>query len=123
MKMPQSKGKVALILIINFVVIFALYIIGVTFIPLATMIIYTVILAVTSFGYVIYNRGFSRKNVTLDMLPDEWPPEKKTDFIEDGKRRLENSKWVLTVLIPLMGICAYELIDIYLMPHFQKWLG
>jgi len=121
--MPQSKGKVALILIINFVVIFALYIIGVTFIPLATMIIYTVILAVTSFGYVIYNRGFSRKNVTLDMLPDEWPPEKKTDFIEDGKRRLENSKWVLTVLIPLMGICAYELIDIYLMPHFQKWLG
>jgi len=123
MKLPEKKGKVALILVINFIVIFALYFIGVTLIPLATMIIYTVVLAVTSFGYVIYNRGFSRKNVTLDMLPDEWPPEKKTEFIEDGRRRMENSKWVLTVLLPLIAICAYELIDIYVMPTFNKWLG
>ena len=57
------------------------------------------------------------------MLPDEWSPEKKTEFIEDGKRRLENSKWVLLVLIPLIGVFAYELIDIYIMPYFQNWLG
>jgi len=123
MKLPESKGKIALILLANFIVIFALYVVGVTFIPLTTMIIYTVALAVTAFGYVIYNRGFSRKNVTLDMLPDEWAPEKKTEFIEDGKRRLERSKWVLTVLIPLLGVFAYELMDIYLMPYLQSCMG
>ena len=119
MKLPEKKWKIALIVLVNFVIFIALYLTGVAFAPLATMIIYTVALAVTAFGYVIYNRGFSRKNVTLDMLPDEWPPEKKTEFIEDGKRRLENSKWVLTVLIPLIGVFAYEFIDIYIV---EKWL-
>ena len=123
MKLPQSKGKIALILLVNFIVIFGLYIVGVTFIPLPTMIIYTVALTVTAFGYVIYNRGFSRKNVTLEMLPEDWPPEKKTEFIEDGRRRMENSKWVLTVLIPLIGVIAYEMMDIYVMPQLQSCMG
>ena len=123
MKLPEKKGKIALILLANFILIFAVYLIGVAFAPLVTIAVYTVALSVTAFGYVIYNRGFSRKNVTLDMLPDEWSPEKKTEFIEDGKRRLENSKWVLLVLIPLIGVFAYELIDIYIMPYFQNWLG
>ena len=118
MKLPNEKRKVALIVFVNFIVLFALYLTGVTFFPLVTMVIYTVALAAAAFGYVIYNRGFSRKNVTLDMLPNEWSPEKKTEFIEDGKRRLEKSKWVLTVLLPLIGIFAYEFIDVYVV---ERW--
>ena len=118
MKLPQKKGKIALIVFVNFIVLFALYLTGVAFFPLVTMVVYTVALAAAAFGYVVYNRGFSRKNVTLDMLPNEWPPEKKTEFIEDGKRRLEKSKWVLTVLLPLIGVFAYEFIDVYIV---EKW--
>jgi hypothetical protein len=84
-----------------------------------TFIIYTAFLAICAFGYVIYNRGFSRKGVTIDMLPPEWTPEKKTEFIEDGKRRLEKSKWVLTVLIPLIAIYAYEAIEIFIIPKLS----
>jgi len=109
----------ALILIGNFIILFGLYMVGVSLVPIPTMIVYTVLLAVTSFGYVIYNRGFSRRGITIDMLPDEWPPEKKTEFIEDGQRRFENSKWVLLILLPLIGIFAYEVIDIFIV---SKWL-
>ena len=41
--------------------------------------------------YVIYNRGFSRKGVTKDMLPDDWSDDKKESFIEDGKRSEEHT--------------------------------
>ena len=119
MKMPKQNWKTALLLIGNFIILFGLYMVGVKLRPIPTMIIYTALLAVTAFGYVIYNKGFSKRNITMDMLPDEWSPEKKTEFIEDGQRRFEKSKWVLLILLPLIGIFAYEIIDIYII---SKWL-
>ena len=119
MKMPKKNWQIFLVLICNFIILFGIYMVGVNYAPIPTMAIYTAILAVTAFGYVIYNRGFSRKNVTIDMLPDDWPPEKKTEFIEDAQRRFESSKWVLLILLPLIGIFAYEIIDIYII---SKWL-
>lgn len=104
----------------NFIVFFALYMVGMHLNATVTFMIYTFVLAAFAFGYVIYNRGFSRRKVTLDMLPPEWPPEKKTEFIEDGKRRLEKSKWALTVLLPLILIYAYEVIEIYVIPKLQS---
>ena len=56
--------------------------------------------------YVIYNRGFSGKNVTPDMLPDTMTLEEKQQFIEDCKQRLQKSKWVLTILIPIVLVSA-----------------
>ncbi len=123
MKLPESKKKIALIVLVNFIVFFALYLVGVRINAYVTFIIYTVLFGVTVIGYIIYNRGFTRKNVTLDMLPEEWPPEKKTEFIEDGKRRIEKSKWVLTIMLPMVAIYAYELIDIYVMPIVMHWIG
>ena len=123
MKLPESKKKIALIVLVNFIVFFTLYLVGVRINAYVTFIIYTVLFGVTVIGYIIYNRGFTRKNVTLDMLPEEWPPEKKTEFIEDGKRRIEKSKWVLTIMLPMVAIYAYELIDIYVMPIVMHWIG
>ena len=118
----SKKTKYALVLIANFIVLFVLYLIFVRLSATVTFTVYSVLFAGFSFTYVIYNRGFSRNKVTLDMLPDEWPPEKKTDFIEDAKRRLERSKWMLTVIMPLIGIYAYELIDIFVVPTVVKFL-
>ena len=123
MKLPESKKKIALIILANFIVFFVLYLVGVRLNAYVTFLVFTVLFGVTVIGYIIYNRGFTRKNVTLDMLPEEWPPEKKTEFIEDGKRRLEKSKWVLLVMLPMIGIYAYELIDIYVMPIVMQWFG
>ena len=116
MKKGNSKVTTLLLLIGNFIAFFALYILGMQFNATVTFIIYGVVLAGFSFTYVIYNRGFSRRRVTYDMLPQNWSEEQKTEFIEDGKRRLQKSKWMLTVIIPLVAIYAYEVIDIYVVP-------
>ena len=121
--MMTKKTKYAIILIVNFIVMFALYLIFVRMSATVTFIVYSAVFAGFSFAYVIYNRGFSRNKVTLDMLPDEWPPEKKTNFIEDAKRRIEKSKWMLTVIVPLIGIYAYELLDIFVVPTVIKFLN
>ena len=118
----SKKTKYAIILIVNFVVMLAMYLLFVRLSATVTFIVYSALFAGFSFTYVIYNRGFSRNKVKLDMLPDEWPPEKKTEFIEDAKRRLEKSKWMLTVIMPLIGIYAYELIDIFVVPTVVKFL-
>ena len=116
MKKGDNKVTTLLLLIGNFIAFFELYIVGMNLNATVTFIIYGVVLAGFSFTYVIYNRGFSRRRVTYEMLPMDWSEEEKTEFIEDGKRRMKKSKWMLTVIIPLVAIYAYEVIDIYIVP-------
>ena len=65
------------------------------------MFSYMIVLTVLIFVYIIYNRGFSRKGVTEEMLPPEWTYEQKREFIENGERRLEKSKWILVFIISI----------------------
>ena len=55
-----------------------------------TLTVYMVVAAATIFSYVIYNRGFSRKGLTPEMLPDTMTQEEKEEFIENGNRRLKS---------------------------------
>lgn len=117
MKKSNKHVKRVLILVGNFILLFALYMIGMHLNPEITFIVYSVLLAAFSFTYVIYNRGFSRRGVTVDMLPDDWPPEKKTEFVESAAYRMERSKWMLTILLPLIAIYGYEIMDLYVIPN------
>ncbi len=71
-------------------------------------------------AYVVYNRGFTRRNVTLEMLPDHWSAERKAEYIEDGRRRYEGSKWMLSVIIPLMIPIAFDAISLFTWPIIQN---
>jgi hypothetical protein len=71
-------------------------------------------------AYLIYNRGFTRKNITVEMLPDDWSTEKKEDFVSDGKRRFEKSKWMLSVLIPLLVTISIDAIYLFTWPMVQN---
>ena len=66
------------------------------------MFTYMIVLTVLMLVYIIYNRGFSRKGVTVDMLPSEWSYEQKREFIESGERRLQRSKWLLIFIISIL---------------------
>ena len=89
------------------------------FILYAYLAIETVAIA----AYVIYNRGFSRRGVTAEMLPDTMSAEEKCEFIADGERRLKKSKWMLTVLFPMIVIFMWEMIEIYLLDYIKALLG
>ncbi len=65
--------------------------------------------------YVIYNKGFSGKNITPEMLPDHMTPEQKQAFIEDSKRRLRSSRWMLTILVPILFTFAADLFYLFVL--------
>lgn len=80
---------------------------------------YMAALAALTLAYIIYNRGMSRNGVTVDMLPDEWSEEKKNDFVEDGKRRLHRSKWMLMLIIAFVITFAVEAVTLFVLPIFE----
>ncbi len=85
--------------------------------------VYLVLGTVSALGYVIYNRGFSRRGVTENMLPADWSDEKKKQFIEDGARRMKRSRWLLIVAFAILATLAVDMIELYVIPTFQGILG
>ena len=101
-----------LLLVFNTAVIFGFYQYMLTsryFLPV--LIIYMTVLALLLIAYVIYNRGFSRNGVTVDMLPDSMTNEEKVSFVEDALRRKKKSKWMLTLIFPFVFTFAFDAIS------------
>ena len=57
------------------------------------------------------------------MCPPEWPEDKKLEFVADGKRRIEKSKWMLTVILPLIAIYGYEVVDQFIIPAMKAFFA
>ena len=83
--------------------------------------IYAVIAAASVIGYVIYNRGFSRKGITREMLPPEWSEEAKTEFIEDAKRRSEKSSWLLVIAFAFLFTFAFDAFELFVINGLFKF--
>ena len=84
---------------------------------------YLVALTVFVAVYIIYNRAFARRNMTVEMLPDEWSSEEKLEFIEDGKRRLKKSSWMLMFIIGFIFTFAFDLFELYFIPWLDGMLS
>lgn len=74
-------------------------------------------------GYVIYNRGFSRRGLTPDMLPSEWSELKKRDYIEDGERRLKRSRPLLVIIVAFLFTFAVDILELYTLPLIMEALA
>ena len=81
---------------------------------------YWIVFAGFLIGYVAYNRAFTRKGVTTEMLPDSWSDEQKQEYVDDGVRRQEKSKWMLSVIIPLLVTIAADAIYLFTWPMIQN---
>ena len=124
----KRKLGYLLMVIVNTVIVFGLYYLMVDMSEKtknmlyfkAVFIVYAVLFTGLIVWYLIYNRALSRKGVTVDMLPDAWDDAKKHAFIEDGKRRMERSKWMLTMIIPFVFLMAYEVLNLYLLDSLKS---
>lgn len=76
---------------------------------------YIAIATASIISYVIYNRGFSRKGVTVDMLPAEWSDEEKQKFVDDAKERASKSRWLLIVIFALVFTFAFDAFEIFVL--------
>ena len=114
----KKNKKYILPLIVNTIAFFVIYTLLVSqggAIMMATLWVYFALTLGFSAAYVIYNRGFSRMNITPEMLPNSMSAEQKEEFIEDGKARLEISKWMLLIIFPLLMTFILDTLNIYIL--------
>lgn len=82
----------------------------------AVLTIYMGVTTALLVAYLVYNRGFSRRAITEEMLPPEWSDEKKCEFIDSAKARFHRSRWLLVVLSALFLVFVIDAIDIIILP-------
>ena len=114
----KKNKKYILPLVINTILFFGVYSVLVRQskgIMMATLWTYFALTIIFSFSYIIYNRGFSRMSVTPEMLPASMSAEEKEEFIENGKVRLEKSKWMLLIIFPLLMTFIFDIVGIFLL--------
>ena len=70
-------------------------------------------------AYVIYNRGFSGRGVTAEMLPDTMTEKEKDDYIADTAEREKKSKWMMTFIVPLLLALLIDLLDMYVLKNLS----
>ena len=113
-----SKGVLVLlaIVLVSSVIVYGTYRILIDRFYLSVLIAYMVIETAFILAYMIYNRGFSRKGVTRDMLPPDWSEEKKDEFIRSGEERLKGSRWMLVIILAFLFTFFAEIVELYFLP-------
>lgn len=118
-KAPVSKNakrKAILLIFFSLLSLVIYYGVGATNIPalqMGVMVAYMVAFGGMLAAYIIYNRAFSRKNITMDMLPDHWSADEKQSYIRDGEERMKKSQWMLMIIIPLLVTFAAEALYLF----------
>ena len=120
----QKNKRYMILLIVNTVVLMSLYtyLVRVSYLAMQiTLWTYLILTIGFSSAYIIYNRGFSRRGVTPDMLDDSMTSAEKEEYIADGETRLQRSKWMLTVIFPLVMTFCLDLFMLYIIePLFMN---
>ena len=113
----KKNKRYVLPLVLNTVIFFGLYsyLVNQPALMMPTLWVYFAVTSILCFSYVIYNRGFSRMKLTPDMLPDSMSAEEKRAFIEDGEKRIEKSKWMLTLIFPLLMTFILDILNMYIL--------
>ncbi|MBE6690225.1 MAG: hypothetical protein E7590_02955 [Ruminococcaceae bacterium] len=116
------------LLILNTVLFFGVYqallyyaaVTDQTFWSFAVMLFYLLLTLGFTLGYLIYNRFLYRKGLTPEQLPTAWSEQQKADFLADGNRRLERSKWMMTIILPLILTFLFDAIDLFFIDSFLR---
>ena len=119
-RLNRKKLGMLLLLVLITVVVYTVYRVlmrGPYFV--IGLALYMAITVVLIFGYLIYNRGMSRKGVTEEMLPPEWSEEEKKRFLEDGEARLRRSRWMLLPMLAFLFTFAIDAIELFVIPFFS----
>ena len=91
---------------------------------IGVMVTYACVGAGVLIAYIIYNRAFTRDNVTPEMLPDTMSEHEKVAFIRSGVERKRKSKWMIVVLFAAFTPLAIDFLILNVIPTlFGSLLG
>lgn len=120
---PEAKKRAA-ILVLNTLILTLIYFgtmgLEEPILSFAVTAGYWLAFAGFTIAYLMYNRGFTQKNITPEMLPDSWDAAKKAEYISKADERQKRSRWMLSVIIPIMVPIALDAIYLYTWPTIQN---
>ena len=127
-KSQRKNLRYIILLVGNTTIFFTVYrvllnvgeVTGETFYAFLSMILYMALLVGFSLAYLIYNRFFLQFNLTEEELPDTLTLEEKQAFIEEGRRRKERSKWMLTFIFPLIFTFLSDAVDLFIFDTYFR---
>ena len=86
-------------------------------------IVYLAVGTVLTLIFVFYNRGFVGKNLKPEQLPDTMTKEEKQAFIDDCAARLHRSRWMITLIFPIVLAFALDMMYLFLLPMLEGMFG
>ena len=122
----QKNRHYLLLLALNTLLFFLVYRFFLTYTELTdrpfgsfvVMVVYMALLLGFGLAYLIYNRFFYRSGVTREQLSPDWSEEQKTAFLEDARERVEKSKWMLTIIFPLVVTFFIDAVQLFIIDPF-----
>ena len=95
---------------IIFLVLEALYMVGLHYEWKPIVYIYAIAATLLFVAYFVINAGFENKPVPLDALPESWDEEKKKAFAENDKKRKDIARKLMYVIIPLLLVIGVDIV-------------
>ena len=119
---PEAK-KLTLLLVLNTLLAFAVYFgcVELGFSPI--FFVYIGLIAVLLVVYVVYNRGFVLKGATPEMLSSELTEAQKQAMLDEAAARLRDSRWLLTLIIPLVLTLLVDAMYLFFLEDLLASLG
>ena len=121
---PEAKKKAAFIAVLSFVNILIYFGVVPLLPPIAQFAIHIAYMAIFGISlviYVVYNRAFTRKGITIEMLPDIWSAEKKAAYILEGEERQKKSQWLMYIIIPFLAPIGVDALILFIWdPYLSK---
>ncbi len=111
----EDKKQLLYRLLLNTVLMLAIYYACIYFGFEYIFHIYAVAGLGLGFAYVIYNRGMAGRELTPDMLPDTMSADEKDAFLLQVKLRMHQSRWMLTLLFPIIVTVAIDIFYLFVL--------
>jgi len=121
--MRNKKLRTLLLLILNFVILFAVYQLLLHFELLIGTILYMIAAAVLIGAYYVINRGLGAPTEDTSSLPPSWSPQKKCAYIEERKQAHEKAKKLLYWLFPLILVLGIDFFNLFLLDSIRQGLS
>ncbi len=109
----KRAQKTAILVLVNTLLAFVLYYGCIALMFNAIFFIYIGLAAVLLITYVVYNQGFALRGVTPEMLDETLPLEERQAMIDRAKARESSSRWMMTLILPLVVTVLVDAMYVY----------
>ena len=113
---PENKW-LALLLLGNSILFSVVYFVLAKYFPI--YIVYLAVGAVMTLIFVIYNRGFVGKDLKPEHVPNTMSFEERQKFIDNCAARLHRSRWMITVIFPIILAFCLDMMYLFLLPMLE----